>query len=225
MNTLDIFAMGDGSHWGLSDWYKEKADALDAALRAREDFDTGWYSSKKEIASARIWAISGTIKVEATVSDDFDTVGIGYSSTRDWNLIAVGNCVDQAMNRAEQDRADNEPYIGFTVLKKDSEGLHPWIDTYLMSNGDFHTPPGDYYHWWGWQDSEQDGVGIHNPSIPKDTADQFEKWASSWAFGEQPENHLQIGDWIIRPWRPEPIGFEDPSDYKGMGWVGKDGQP
>lgn len=55
METLDAFKRGDGAHRGLSDWYDEKEAALRAALEAHLPFDTGWYGSKHEIASARIW--------------------------------------------------------------------------------------------------------------------------------------------------------------------------
>ena len=72
----------DGAHGGLSDWYEEHEAALKAALDAHAPFDTGWYSSKKEIASARIRSDDGVrIKVDASVSDDFDTDGRGYRST------------------------------------------------------------------------------------------------------------------------------------------------
>ena len=76
MKILNAFQNGNGAHCGLSDWYKEGEAQLTAALAERVPFTTGWYSSKKEIASARIWSEDGVkIKVEVSVSDDFDTQG------------------------------------------------------------------------------------------------------------------------------------------------------
>ena len=54
MKKLEAFQHGDGAHCGLSDWYEEGEAELTAVITERVPFDTGWYSSKKEIASARI---------------------------------------------------------------------------------------------------------------------------------------------------------------------------
>ena len=87
MKQLEAFQLGDGAHWGLSDWYSDGRAELEQALKEKVPFDTGWYSSKKEIASARIFSEDGVkIKVQASVSDDFDTEGRGYASIHDGRL-------------------------------------------------------------------------------------------------------------------------------------------
>jgi hypothetical protein len=191
MRTLEAFRRGDGAHCGLTDWYPEHEAALKAALDAHQPFATGWYSSKKEIASARIWSDDGvTINVEASVSDDFDTNGTGYRSTTEWTLESVAEAVDAAWDSADEDRRENEPYIGFSV--HDSTGA--WVETYIASNGEYDTPPGDNYHWWGWQHDEKDDVGIPDPRIPADAVEAFEKFA----YGDGKE--LTVNGWTIRRW-------------------------
>ena len=55
MKQLNAFQNGDGAHCGLTDWYPDGHAELEQALKEKIPFDTGWYSSKKEIASARIY--------------------------------------------------------------------------------------------------------------------------------------------------------------------------
>lgn len=194
MKKLEVFQRGDGSHWGLTDWYPENEAALRAALDARKPFDTGWYSSKKEIASARVVSRDGkTIEVEVSVSDDFDTLGEGFKTTDDWTLDKVSQKIDEAWDAAQQNQRDNAPYTGFSI--RDSTGA--WIETYLLSNGDFDTPPGDNYFWWGWQHDEQDDVGIPDPQIPAEAVQAFEEYinAGDWSAP------LTVAGWTIRPWR------------------------
>ncbi len=159
MKTLDAFQHGDGAHCGLSDWYEEGEAQLAAVLANHAPFDTGWYSSKKEIASARIWSEDGIkIKVEASVSDDFDTTGWGYISTTDWGLNAIRNAISFAWDKAEKDRNANQEYEGFRIGR---DGR--WEETYLINIGwgENLAPPGDNYHWWGWQyDGEDEGQGV-----------------------------------------------------------------
>lgn len=228
MKKLEAFQHGDGAHWGLSDWYKEGEAELTAALVDGSPFDTGWYSSKKEIASARIWSEDGVkIKVEASVSDDFDTEGLGYASTTDWTIDAVQACVSKAWDKAEQSRDEAQEYEGFSVLQHREDGA-AWVETYLVSIGwgENLCPPGDNYHWWGWQyDGADDTVGVPHPDIPVETVQAFEKFAHDWAFGRTEEKSLRIGDWEIKPWRETRPQPEDPNDYAGMGWVGRDGRP
>ena len=224
MKVLDAFQHGDGAHCGLSDWYKEGEAQLTAALADHAPFDTGWYSSKKEIASARIWSEDGIkIKVEVSVSDDFDTEGLGYASTDDWRIYAVQDCITSAWHKADVARDDNQEYEGFRIGR---DGR--WEETFLINIGwgENLSPPGDYHHWWGWQhDGEDDGQGIPHPEIPVEIVQAFEKWAHNWAFGHHQEIGLRIGEWTITPWREAPTTPEDPSDYVGMGWVGSDGRP
>lgn len=230
MKKLEAFQRGDGAHCGLSDWYKDGEAELTAALAERVPFDTGWYSSKKEIASARIWSEDGVkIKVEACVTDDFDTEGLGYASTEEWTVDAVQGCVSKAWDKAEQARDEAQEFEGFTVLQHREDGA-TWVETYLVNIGwGDYAPPGDNYAWWGWQyDGADDTVGVPHPDIPLETVQAFEKWANDWAFGRaQEEGHktLRIGDWEIKPWRDNIPAQDDPNDYAGMGWIGRDGRP
>lgn len=194
MQELEAFQRGDGAHRGLSDWYTEKEAALKAALDARKPFDTGWYGSKHEIASARIRSDDGqTIKIDASVSDDFDTEGRGYRTTTDWTLEAVAEAVDAAWDAADKDREDNEPYVGFSI--HDSTGA--WIETYILSAGEYDFPPGDNYYWWGWQHNEKDEVGIPHPDIPPPAVAAFEAYVmvGDWSAP------LTVSGWTIRPWK------------------------
>lgn len=197
-HTLQAFRNGDGAHCGLSDWYPEKEAALSAALDAHQPFDTGWYSSKKQIASARIWSSDGIrVEVEVSVSDDFDTNGRGEGSTDVWALDAISKIISSSWSQADDDRLDNAPYEGFSI--HDPAGR--WVETYLVCRDDGYLdcPPGDNYHWWGWQHDEQpEGVGIPDPSIPAACIDPFETFAHAW---ERDLDGLTIEGWTIRPWR------------------------
>jgi hypothetical protein len=194
--TLKVFRSGDGAHRGLSDWYPEKEAALKSALAAHLPFDTGWYGSKHEIASARIFSLDGvTVQVEASVSDDFDTNGSGSATAKDWTLESVADAVYKAWDDADKDRQDSEPYTGFSI--HDSTGA--WIETYLLSDGTFDTPPGDNYFWWGWQhDSIDDEVGLPDPRIPAHVVAAFEAWINESGVGE-----MTLDGWTIRRWRDE----------------------
>lgn len=193
VQKLEVFQRGDGAHRGLSDWYSENEAALKAALDAHIPFDTGWYGSKHEIASARIRSTDGhTIKVEASVSDDFDTEGRGSNATTEWTLEAVAEAVAAAWDEADENRANNAPYVGFSI--HDSTGS--WIETYLLSVGEYDTPPGDNYYWWGWQHDEQDEIGVPNPCIPAAAVAAFEEYASKGDWSAS----LTVSGWTIRPW-------------------------
>lgn len=224
MKKLDAFQHGDGAHCGLHDWYTEGEAQLTTALADHTPFDTGWYSSKKEIASARIWSDDGIkIKVEVSVSDDFDTEGRSYASTEEWSVDAVQGCITQAWDKADTARDEGQEYEGFRVGR---EGR--WEETYLVNIGwgENLSPSGDNYHWWGWQyDGADDTVGVPHPDIPVEVVTALEKWAHDWAFGRSDEKSLTVGEWTITPWRDKRPTPEDPSDYVGMGWVGRDGRP
>ena len=194
MQTLEAFQRGDGAHRGLSDWYPENEAALKAALDARQPFDTGWYGSKHEIASARIWSNEGElIHVDVSVSDDFDTNGSGQSYTEIWTLEAVAKAIDAAWDEANEDRKASELYVGFSI--HDSTGA--WIETYILSAGGYDTPPGDHYHWWGWQHDEKDEIGIPHPDIPADAVETFEAYATTGDWSAP----LTVSGWTIRKWK------------------------
>lgn len=222
MKKLEAFQQGDGAHCGLSDWYEDGEQQLAAALAEHTPFDTGWYSSKKEIASARIWSEDGVkIKIEVCVSDDFDTEGRGYESTEEWTTDAIQTCISTAWGKADADKEDNAPYVGFSLMHNGQ-----CIEYYLLGDGTYDTPPGDHYYWWGWQhDEDKDGQGVPPPDLPLPAAAAFENWAQRWAYGQIKEASCVIGAWEIKPWRGAPITREDPNDYVGMGWVGQDGRP
>jgi hypothetical protein len=189
----------DGSHWGLSDWYVPLEEAIQTALSAGSaapPWTTGWYSSKKEIASARI-SFDGThLVIEASVSDDFDTAGIGRverSFTADIEVIR--DCVGEAYELAEADRVDNEMYAGFSVGRGGA-----WEYTYLLPiNGGemLDAPPGDCYHGWGWQENKDE------MEIPKDTKRKCEKWARKYILGKTKKERKEFAaGWVIRAWVP-----------------------
>lgn len=200
MNTLEAFTHGDGAHCGLSDWYPEKEAALKAAVDAHQPFDTGWYASKKEIASARISSDGNTILIEVFVSDDFDTSGDASREIREWSLKAIEKAISAAWDEAETDRKGNAPYVGFRVERN---GV--WEETYLVGWDETLQPPGDNYHWWGWQydstgfDALGGEIGIPHPDIPLPAVAAFENWANNWN-SETNEKSLRIGRWEIHPW-------------------------
>lgn len=114
----------DGAHRGVGDWYDPERKALAAALEIGADFDTGWYSVKHEIHSARIKATGNHITCEASVSDDFDTTGRGVVTlerdisepeTARVTLDKVSEALYQACDDALSDKRDNEDYAGFSV--------------------------------------------------------------------------------------------------------------
>jgi hypothetical protein len=217
MRTIEAFGVGDGAHRGLSDWYPENEAALQRALDAHTAFDTGWYGSKHEIACARIWSSDGvTIRAEVSVSDDFDTNGTGRRSTTEWTLDAVSSAVDVAWEEADEDRASNQTYAGYSI--HDSTGA--WVETYIVNCGEHDVPTGDNYYWWGWQYDEKGDVGIPHPDIPLAAVAKFEEFANEQHYGS-----LRIGDWEIRSWNNAPEAHEDPNDYVGMGWVDSRGRP
>lgn len=227
MKKLDAFQKGDGAHCGLSDWYEDGEAQIVAALAAHEPFDTGWYSSKKEIASARIRSEDGAkIKVDVSVTDDFDTPGSGYASTTTWTVDAVQDCISTAWSKADNDRDDNQEYEGFGIIDH-SQTFASWVETYLLPRGwaESLEPSGDNYHWWGWQYDELDGQSVPDPRIPLPAVAAFEWWAANWMNGKNVGDSLRIGDWEIRPWRDTPPVYEDPNDYRGMGWVDDRGRP
>ena len=160
MKTLKCMKTSmDGSHWGLSDWYPKIEAGIYDALSGPGDWTTGWYSSKKEIASACIPRAGNKIKVEVSVSDDFDTPG--YC---DWTVKpadTVGETVDrirdginQAWEEAVTDQKTNRTWAMWSIHNPDGA----WVETYLrdMSEWGDDSPPGDEYHDWGWQGEEED---------------------------------------------------------------------
>ncbi len=191
MTSLD-FGGGDGSKWGISDWYERLEAAIQAALDrgVEHDWTTGWYSSKKELATGRITKQGNVILCEATQDDDFDTDGQGsveipYTT----DIEAVREAMDRAHALAEQDRDEKAVYMGFSIL--DAKGFR--IDTYLVPTATGHymeSPPGDNYDSWGWQGDAE---------IPKDVMDALSAWADDVANHD--EDQFSYGGFTIRRWR------------------------
>jgi len=207
MKTLKAFQSGDGAHCGLADWYPSKEAALRRALKARRPFDTGWYGSKKEIASARISSVDGkTVDVEVSVSDDFDTCGNGCAIALPvggpTSTEQVAEAIYRAWDEAEENRRENEPYAGYRLVKHGKDRAQ-CLDYYLVDRlGDYlDGPPGDAYDHWGWQEDpnyEGDDAGSKcNPDfkVPAKTIKKFEEFAQRLSPGS-----LRIGKWEIAAW-------------------------
>jgi hypothetical protein len=150
----------DGAHHGLSDWYPEiEADILEA-ICSKKDFTTGWYSSKKEIASARISRIRDIMTVEASISDDFDTQGNGvvkHHGKGRYTLNTVRKAIDQALSMAEKDLKSNKAYRGWAIGERSGprqcgRKRINYIETYLECLDGSEAPSGDCYRNWGFQD-------------------------------------------------------------------------
>lgn len=189
----------DGSHWGLSDWYEPLEAAIQAALNAgskAEPWTTGWYASKKETASARISFDGTNLVIEASVSDDFDTPGVGcVQQPFTTDIEEVRDCILEAYELAEADRIDNEMYAGFSVGRRGA-----WEYTYILPiNGGelLDEPPGDNYHTWGWQEDADE------MAVPKDIKRRCEKWAEKYIMGKTKKERKKFSkDWGISAWVP-----------------------
>lgn len=126
---------GDGSHRGLADWYDEHEAALAKALKGKRDFNTGWYGSKHEIASARITRRKGKVVVEVSVSDDFDTNGRGEREVNATvTLDTIREAIDNAWDDAKEDRKANQGYRGYSLHDKRAVGLIPiWFQLTMQT--------------------------------------------------------------------------------------------
>jgi len=178
MKQLDEFRDGDGAHCGLSDWYPEQEAALKAAIESGEDFTTGWYGSKKELASARITKSGGELIVSVSVCNDFDIEGLGrveYDFYPD--IEVVRRAIDEAWEEADKDQENNNWVAMYAILHKGK-----CVDIFLADmsvDGLQSEPPGDCYQEWGWQEEAEipDDIkrelerliwGIHHGEIESD---------------------------------------------------------
>lgn len=193
MRTLECMSTHyDGSHWGLNDWYPEIEAGIREALACDDEWTTGWYCSKKEIASCSITKTNqNEITVEASVSDDFDTNGYGdvfmvfNQKDIDYSIEAIRKAISQAWEEAEQDRKDNAIYVGYKVIKGNA-----WIETYILdTSGGMYgdEPPGDNYFEWGWQ-----GDG----ELPDGVKEVLEKWVQSFSG----EGECTCDSYTIKQW-------------------------
>jgi hypothetical protein len=148
-NILDGVKSGDGAHCGLTDRYPDIEAALESALATTDAWTTGWYSSKKAIATCRITRVGELITVEVIVSDDLDTEGLASITINESTIEAIDNAITEAWELAEQDQKANRDYTGYSII----DGIR-WIETYIQQRNDgwmMDEPPGDNYHQWGFQ--------------------------------------------------------------------------
>lgn len=206
METLKCMGKSrDGAHCGLTDWYPEIEKGIQKALNGKKDWTTGWYSSKKEIASAKITRIGREIEIEVSVSDDLDTNGLGREKipfTKD--IEKIKKAIYAAWDLSEKDQEDNRCYIGFSILREKKvhavyEGGEPkgktfiqesWVETYLKNIEGLDDPPGDNYHTWEWQGECK---------IPKDVKKALGNWAENYEL-DQEEREFSYKGWKIKPW-------------------------
>lgn len=188
----------DGAHCGLGDWYPEIEKGIKKALSRGPKYrwTTGWYSSKKEIASAQIQCSDGKISVEVSVSDDFDTPGVSRQE-REFtkNLEEIRDAIYSCWDDAIDNQRDNLIVQGFSIYTKKRKGKKEfilWVETYLTPIGDGHTldgPPGDNYESWGFQ-----GEGV----IPAEIKKKLAKWAEEWIIHQK--ESLSYKGFTIKPW-------------------------
>lgn len=197
----------DGAHCGLGDWYPEIERGIVDALEKPDEWTTGWYSSKKEIASACITWTDDGIRVEVSVSDDFDTPGSGEKTiAHTSDLERIRKAIYGAWDAAEEDQKANRPYVGYSVFTEvESYGRYSggkgqgapvkrqgWVETYIrprvdaVDYGYYGCPPGDHYHQWGFQDEYV---------IPDDVKEQLEDWADTNDSGSH-----TVGEFTIKAW-------------------------
>jgi hypothetical protein len=209
----------DGAHCGLGDWYPDVEASIVEALEQgpEHEWTTDWYSSKKEIASARISHRAdlegGGLCIEVTVSDDFDTPGHGAKIIRHTtDLEEVREAIYAAWDEAETNQKGNRLYVGWSVLHQedirwgpDSLRKNPpkswqWIETYIAPQGealyyDFESPPGDNYHKWGWENDWPE-EGYESP-VPADVREKFEEYING-DHGDVPR--VEYKGYILQKW-------------------------
>jgi hypothetical protein len=187
MNKLECMKTHmDGSHCGLADWYPEIEEGIAKALAEGPEFGwtTGWYASKKEIASCCITHNEGVIKVEVSVSDDFDTPGYSlqlFEHTTD--LETIRETIYKTWDEAEKNQKGNRLYIGWKIITiensdPEKEPYKAWVETYIQPADEacwMDSPPGDNYHSWGFQE-EYD--------MPQEVKDHFQEFIMDWDGGD-----------------------------------------
>jgi hypothetical protein len=193
MNRVNFqYERSDGASWGASSFYEAFETELARAIKSEQVFDTGWYSVKKEIESARIWRVGSRIHVEASVSNDFDEEGHsdGFIDLPESFLVAPDDAgveriiealkkeIDKTIAAAEENR-DDDAWVGLYIVGEDQgPGMSPWKYTYLkdLTTIGSERPPGDYYHRWGWQEVDTDDARDHDAipaGLTRETADKI----------------------------------------------------
>lgn len=182
----------DGAHCGLTDWYPEIELGIQCALRRGRDTEwtTGWYGSKKEIASACIIHADRQIQVQVSVSDDFDTEGLGECVIpHTVKLDKLRNAISKAWDQALSNQRDNRMYLGFTICK-DNKCLDYLILPSFEAE-DWESPPGDCYSSWGFQDEE---------AIPEEVRKRLSAWAEKYKYEQTPLVSYTYQGYTIKPW-------------------------
>jgi len=165
---------------------------------------TGWFSSKHELGSGRVThQPGGRIAAEVSVTDDFDTQGIGIVTdvdvsgfTPEFALENIRGALEQALADAVVDQTENRTVELYTVgrqVRLDGAPAGPrWEQTYLVDTGPFPTdvPPWDSYHRWGWADVEDDSD--LDELIPPATREALERGMQAL------EDRVQVGEWIAQ---------------------------
>lgn len=181
----------DGAHWGVSDWYDENRQyLLDALAKGPSyEWDTGWYTVKKEIHSARITCANGTITIFCYRADDFDSDGSAYREIQ-WtnNIDEIGEALDETMDDAEENRSENAPYAGFSIIKDDKS----WVETLILPRG---WGSELLVHPWGFQ-GECD-------ELTDEEKELLEEYAWDYVYGLDAGKFRTVGRWTVRPWEEE----------------------
>ena len=228
MNYTEKFKKyaGDGDSWGTFDFYSGFEELLDAALRSKEDFDTGYKGVRKESMSFRVTKNGNTATCFVNVSDEFNTVGRGMVLVELRGQLDQAERIDQvregltkAAGLANKDQEANRVYAGFSVGTQLSTGGPCWEYTLVLArDGEYDSPTGDNYDWWGWDDvvpeeeiasfgaEAEEEVRADNAKalqeFPQADRDAFEKWAWEWLYADdnaKPEP-LTLNGNTIRPW-------------------------
>jgi len=192
MNIFKNLPGIDGAHCGLSDLYPDRLEALTRALNSCQDFTTGWYSSKKELASACIAQSDGIVYVTVSVSDDFDTPGLGEAEKmRPVAWEDIESMIDKAWQLAEENRKENQDYRGFSIRRNGA-----WVWTYLQAISDWELdcPPGDCGESWGFNYC---GIDEKADTLTDSQREKIEEWIAGYPADDET---LEIGQFTIKPW-------------------------
>lgn len=192
----ETFSRGDLTKWGASDFYDDKEAELCAALASGKPFDTEWGGCKKEICSSRVSFDGKTLTCKVSVSDDFDTEGLGTetrSFSRPYTIDDVTHLLDEAHKNALECQRDNADYTGFSIHAGDI--TDPWVETYIAQRSDMagymDCPPGDNYHQWGFQDETDE--------IPVDVRNDLENYIIRHQFDKDFAPYVSER-WTVKRW-------------------------
>lgn len=185
---------GAGVHYGPADFCVLHERVLHGALGSTEDFSTGWYSSRKELLTAKVTREGWALTLEVSVSGDSGAGGMGLvmlEITSDQHpeelFDRVSEGLDRAWNLAEEDRRWRERGVEFKITMVDS-GSKIQVETIILpKDGDTSCPPGgDDFREWGFQGEAEPG------SIPMEILDKFFRWATGYMNGKTDRSGLVV---------------------------------